>query len=354
MSEEKKTKKNRYSAAVSSKFDSTSSKKHNRSIINIYEEFLTRVGLEKNPRHVIRDIFYISTILSFLSILSLYIYGYIYGVDLIGFTPIIFIIAIFVAVISFILANLLFLGFLEIRLYNRTKQIEEYLPDFLQLASVNISAGMPLDRALWFSVRSKFGILADEMEEIAKETVAGKDLSQALVDLSEKYDSSILKETVNLINEGMRSGGEMSELLNKISENIYETRLMKKEISASVMTYAIFIGVGSVVAAPMLLALSTQLLTIVTEITADLDFDDGGQGFETFSFDTDGINIGDFQIFSIIIIIITAFFSGAIVSVIRKGNIKGGIKIIPLFILTALGIYFLGLTIFDFVMGDIV
>ena len=41
------------------------------------------------------------------------------------------------------------------------------LADFLGLTSSNISAGMPIDRALWFAVRPKFGILAREIEEVA-------------------------------------------------------------------------------------------------------------------------------------------------------------------------------------------
>ncbi len=40
----------------------------------------------------------------------------------------------------------------------------------------------------------------------------------------------------------MESGGEIGELLNKIAINIQETRIRKKEMAASVMTYAIFIG----------------------------------------------------------------------------------------------------------------
>jgi len=67
--------------------------------------------------------------------------------------------------------------FLDLRIYRLTRQLEEVLPDFLQLASANISAGMPIDRALWFAVRPNFGVLAKEIEEVAKTTLTGEELA---------------------------------------------------------------------------------------------------------------------------------------------------------------------------------
>ena len=349
-----KENKKKVSHSIQTKFDPKKNFAKKRNIIKIYEDFLTRVGLEKNPRDVNKQIIYVSLgILGFVFFLSI-ISGLFSGYDLVGFIPIAFLFSLSVAVVSFIAIHISFLVFLDLRIFKRTKEIEEHLPDFLQLTSVNISAGLPVDRALWYSVRSKFGTLAREIEVIAKETVTGKDLDVALSEFASKYDSNALKETVNLINEGIRSGGELSELLNSISENIYETRLMKKEIAASVMTYAIFIGVGSVIAAPLLLALSTQLLHIVETITSDMAFDSGAGGFQTFSFSTDGISIDDFRYFSVIMVSMTAFFSAAIVNVIRKGNIKDGFKLIPFFILVGLGVYFFSSLLFEMLLGGLV
>ena len=76
--------------------------------------------------------------------------------------------------------------YLDIRIYQRVRELEEVLPDFLQLASANISAGMPIDRALWFAVRPNFGVLAKEIEEIAKATLAGEELNESLTHFTEK------------------------------------------------------------------------------------------------------------------------------------------------------------------------
>jgi hypothetical protein len=58
---------------------------------------------------------------------------------------------------------------------------------------------------------------------------------------------------MNLLIEGMRAGGEIGYLLNQISSNMQDMKLMKKEISSSVTTYVIFITAAAIVGAPLLL-----------------------------------------------------------------------------------------------------
>ncbi len=207
----------------------------------------------------------------------------------------------------YLLSMLCIFWFFDLRMYQHVKQIEEALPDFLQLASANISAGMTVDRALWYAVRPKFGILAVEMESVAKATIAGEELEKALVTLGSKYDSRVLKETINLIVEGISSGGQMAELLNKLSGNIKETQLMKKEISASVTTYAIFIGIATVIAAPILFALSTELLTIIKKIFSSIHIDNsvGASSLFSFNFSGESIAISTFKNFAILVLIIS-------------------------------------------------
>ena len=99
---------------------------------------------------------------------------------------------------------------ITVRNVKRKKEVEEVLPDYLQLVSANLNAGMPIDQALWYAVRERFGILNEEIEIIARKTLSGEDLEQALVEFSEKYDSEILKKSIVLLIEGLKAGGELS------------------------------------------------------------------------------------------------------------------------------------------------
>ncbi len=244
--------------------------------------------------------------------------------------------------------------YLDLRIFNRTKELEEVLPDFLQLASANISAGMPIDRALWFAVRPNFGVLAKEIEEVAKATLAGEELSASLLSFTERYDSVTLKRSINILLEGLAAGGEIADLLNKIALDIQETRILKKEMSANVATYAIFITFASIVMAPILFALATELLTIIVRITSTLDLSSSGSSFFTINMKTSESMIVNFKWFSVMMLAVSALMSASIVSVIRKGRLKEGIRNLPIFIAVSLVLYFLSVSALHAMLGSLV
>lgn len=336
-----------------SKFASKKKETKRKAPKEIYDEYLEIIGWELKGKTLHGYIIRFSSAVA----ITLFVFTSLYSLYLGSFFENYLFFAMSLVFVSFtgtyILATLAISIYFDLKIRKRTKEIEDALPDFLQITSSNISAGMPIDRALWFAVRPKFGALAQEMETIAKSVIAGEDLQTGLRELSKKYDSQVLKETMSLIIEGVNSGGELGDLLNKISENISENKILKKEISANVATYAIFIGAASVFAAPLLLALSTQLLRVIKSITSEIEIDNTGGGFFSFDLGESGINIVDFEIFSVIMLTITAFFSAAIISAIRNGSVKDGFKLIPLFIVISLTIYAISNIGFEYLMGGI-
>lgn len=244
---------------------------------------------------------------------------------------------------------------LDLKIFKRRVGIEEVLPDYLQLTSANIRAGMPIDKALWYAVRPRFGVLANEIEMVAKETMSGEELDTALMRFADKYDSLVLKRSINLLIESYKAGGEIGELLNKISDNIKENQLMKKEMSANVTTYAIFIGFATVAAAPILFALSGQFLRVISSIISGLDLQNmksSGMGF-SFSFTNTGISQADFRIFAIASLVVTSFFSASIVATIKKGDVKSGLNYFPAFLIITLGLYFAASIAFSYLLSSL-
>ncbi len=229
---------------------------------------------------------------------------------------------------------------LDLKITQRRKEIELVFPDYLQLAAANLAAGMTIDRALWSAVRPRFGVLAKEMEDVAKKTMTGRDLERSLQEFSHKYDSLVIKRSIDLICEGTRSGGRMADILSKIAVNIQENTILQKEMSANVTTYVIFISFASVLASPFLFGLSTQLLAVIQQIAGTLSSNSGGGSSSVgLSISSDAINMGDFRMFSIIVLAITSIMSACIVAVIRKGNVKDGLKSIPIYFLISLLLY---------------
>ncbi|MFH1211915.1 MAG: type II secretion system F family protein [Candidatus Woesearchaeota archaeon] len=239
---------------------------------------------------------------------------------------------------------------IEVKIYRRTREIESVLPDFLQLAAANMNAGMNIENALWSSVKPKFGILSKEIENVAKKTISGESIEDSLAEFASRYDSEILKQTVSLLAEGIRAGGKIAALLEKIAANIHETRLLKKEMAANVATYTMFITFAVLIASPFLFALSTQLLSIVKTLMSGMDFS-SASSFINIMPNAGGISIAAFKTFSIIVMLVSGFFSGAIVSVIKNGSVKGGVKTIAVHMIIAVCVYLIANSLLGALLG---
>ncbi|MDD9952783.1 MAG: type II secretion system F family protein [Candidatus Woesearchaeota archaeon] len=316
------------------------------------QEYLFKAGYDIQAEQVRKGAFYAVLVIFSLATLYVLLKASAWGAG--ALDTLVFILGlwtvVFLGVLLVVWGSVFF--FLDYRIHNRTKQLEDVLPDFLQLASANIAAGMPVDRALWYSIRPNFGVLAKEMEEVAKATMAGEDLEQSLIAFTDKYESNTLKRSVSILIEGMHSGGQMADLLNKIALNIDELKIMKKEMAANVTTYAIFIMFAAVAVSPFLFALATQLLVIISDITSTLDLSATGS---LFSFSSpDPALIGNFRTFSILSLLFSTSFAGAIVSVIRKGTVLESVKAMPVYAIIAITIYFFSSSMLSGVFSGIV
>ena len=319
-------------------------KKKNKLLIPVHKRlkfYIEKAGIQIPPELFLRYILFICCILSIISSVYFLIKLSPQLVSNILYYILPFIIIfIFSFPVAFFLCWLVLYFYLDMRIYQRRQAIEEVLADFLQLTSANVRAGMTIDKALWFAVKPRFGVLAKEIETVAKETMSGTSLEHALMRFSDKYDSILLKRSIMLLIEGLTSGGEVGDLLNRIASNIQETRLLRKEMAASVTTYAIFITFSTIAAAPFLFALSEQLLAVTTKILASVNISQSvGSGIK-FS-NKVGVTAGDFKLFVIISLTMTSMFSGMIIATIRKGDIKSGFKNIPFFIAATLTLFFI-------------
>jgi pilus assembly protein TadC len=298
------------------------------------EKHMQKAGLYISKYKLFGKLFDVSLIINLLiSVFLIYFFSTHYGYPLIYVIMVTLLLWLIVFFWLLLIVYLLFYLFLDVKIFQRRMDIEEVLPDFLQLTSANVRAGMPIDKALWFAVRPRFGVLSKEIETVAKEVMSGEELNDALQRFSDKYNSDLVKRSVNLMIEGIEAGGEVGDLLNKISSDIQEARIMRKEMTADVMTYVIFISFAAIVAAPLLMALSYNLLSVITMIMGKVTVTGASAAGANMPIQISKVSVqpSDFKIFAIVILTITAFFSAMIVAIIQKGNVAQGFKYIPAF-----------------------
>ena len=306
------------------------------------KNYIGRAGFEVNLKRLKRIFFNIAIVINLIfSALLIYYFSVTYGIEWGTVVASIFVLWVLIFVLLIIALWMMFYIAVDLKIFKRKVDIEEVLPDFLQLTASNINAGMTIDRALWYAVRPRFGVLAKEIETVAKETMSGVDLKLALEKFASRYDSAILKRSVSMINEGVEAGGSIGDLLNRVSLDIQQQKAMFKEMSANVTTYVIFIVFATVVAAPFLFALSGILIQVVESLGSSLGGATSGAQSAGISISFSGVGVAqtDFKIFAIVSLMITSFFSAIMVATIKKGNVKAGVKYIPIFAIISLVLY---------------
>ncbi len=248
---------------------------------------------------------------------------------------------------SAVLAALVALAYfyLDLSIYSRTKKMEAVLPDFLRLVSENLKGGMPFEKSLWSAIKPEFGILGQEVRLAAKKVMTGTDVDAAIIEFTSKYNSPMLRRSFDLIMEGMKGGGRTADVIDKVIETIEDTKEMKADMSATNLSYIIFVSIIVVFVAPGLFTLSFQFLTIlqglgerigdtggqVTTVATSLPIKFGGVSFEP----------ENFRQFSQYALMVISTFAGMIISLISRGSIKGGVKFIPFLFFSSQIVYFI-------------
>ena len=316
--------------------------------------YLEKAGLGINPELLSKNLFNVCVFVNLvISAFLIYHFSITLGISWMTILFSITALWILVFIVTLFILWILFYIVVDLRIFKRKVSIEDVLPDYLQLTASNIKAGMTIDRALWYAVRPRFGVLANEIEAVAKETMRGEDLKAALLKFADKYDSMLLKRSINLLIEGIEAGGEIGDLLNKIAINIQENKIMQKEMAASVTTYVIFISFATIAAAPVLFALAGVLIKVITNLGASLGGTTGSASSAGFalSFSGTGIKYSDFKIFAIVSLIITSFFSAVIIATIKKGSAKLGLKFIPIFIIITTTLFLIADKVLEKLLG---
>ncbi|HYD03586.1 MAG TPA: type II secretion system F family protein [Alphaproteobacteria bacterium] len=239
---------------------------------------------------------------------------------------------------------------LNIKIYQRTKEIEFILPDYLQVVSANLKGGLSFEKAMWAAIKPEFGIIAKEITMVYKKVMTGNDLNEALEEFMEKYESPIMRRSFDLIIGEVESGGEIAIIVDKVVENIRKTKSLKEEMSASTLTYMIFIAAIVIIIAPGLFALSFYLLQIMIGFSSQLS--NLGPNMP-ISFSGDSMNPADYKIFSVTAILMVSLFSALIMSLIEKGDIRGGLKYIPAFMISSIIFYYIFIAAFGYFFGGI-
>jgi len=227
---------------------------------------------------------------------------------------------------------------------SRKTKLQSMLPDYFQITSANLRSGISLDRAMLLAARPEFGFFSDDIKNMSRKVFGGETLDEALQELSSMYTSETFKHAIRMILEAQRYGGAMADLLEQLSKDIRMELLVQKEIAGQLFMYSIFIAFVGLIAAPVLYALTSQMIVVTNKVwNGILASNPGGLPTTGISFlrpSPPHITSNTYDIFAIIAVMIITGFASLIMSSISSGSTVKGMRLLPVFIIIGIAIFF--------------
>jgi hypothetical protein len=322
----------------------------NRYRVKVREMFL-KAGYNEIPYAILGKLF----IATFVVSLFWCVY-FIWATKLMTEYGVLFAMAVFVLAFVVMEAVIFFVGtlimwlYLEITTFNRTQVIEANLPLFLREFSTNLKAGREFVDALEDSLTPELGPLNDDISMLVVQIRSGKMVPKVLKEYSMRYDSFIINETFEIILDSYQGGGGLSEIIDRIADNLEVIQYLKRNAIASVSNYVIFTSIVSLFIAPLLFALSFNLLSLIQQLLGRVVASGTGANLP-FNLTALDISFGDFSLFSRFAVAIISGSAATIIGLIRTGKLKGAAVMIVLFVLISLIVYEVSLALLTHVFA---
>ncbi len=231
---------------------------------------------------------------------------------------------------------------------SRGKFVEFVLPDALQLVASNMKSGLTTEKALFVAGRPEFGPLQIELRNASKRISSGEKVEVALVGISERINSQVLEKTIWLISEGIKSGGQISDLLFRLSEDLKSEQAVQEEIKANIWIYILLILFASIFGSPLLFGVSANIVQLVSnqvstapKISTAAISGAGGGFVSSFATGERNLPTADFiLLFSVATIVASSFFASLAIGIINSGKESAGLRYVVPVTVAALLVYF--------------
>ncbi len=223
----------------------------------------------------------------------------------------------------------------------KIRKMEDNFPDVISLMASNLKSGMTIDKSFLLSARKEFAPLDKEILKTGKDIATGNTVISALKSMNDRIGSEKISKVVMLIISGLKSGGNISDLLEETSSNMREKEFVEKRAASNVLMYVIFIFFAIGAGAPALFALSSVLVEVIINIASQLPPTTGTSQFSSIvSFNKIGITPQFIIYFAVFFLITTDLISSLIIGTINKGESKTGLKYFLPLLIFSLGLFF--------------
>jgi pilus assembly protein TadC len=219
-------------------------------------------------------------------------------------------------IVGFVVMAVLMVMIPRMQADKRKGQIEDSLPDALHHMSVAIKTGLVLESVIAEISEAEYGALSEEFAQVILEIKRGRPLREAFQNFAVRSGSKDIVRAINLLLEGMESGGPISDVLEEVSEDMRSTKEVKQERKTFTSQQISFLAMASLMAGPFVMGVVGALPQIMEAAMAGA----GGEGAMDMA-----------EIYQVVdaltaYVILQAIASAIMMGVIMFGEFKAGFK----------------------------
>jgi archaeal flagellar protein FlaJ len=225
-------------------------------------------------------------------------------------------------------------GFYSTHEYNRVRDIESRLPDFLRDVAEGGRFGMTLADSIKVSSRGRYGKLTPEIQRMAAQIDWGVPATEAIKLFMDRVDTPLIKRMTSIIIKANDAGGNVADVLEMVAHDARETLLNRAERSVSMSTYTVVIYVAFAVFLATIFILNSTFLPQMVKAGASINTDASDVGNVPILVKDEVIP--EIQLIFVISVVIHAFGDGILAGVLQDGRIANGFR--HSFIMLAIGL----------------
>ena len=201
--------------------------------------------------------------------------------------------------------------------YVRVKAIELFLSDFLRDVAESNRSGMPLEKSIAAAAEGNYGPLTDEMKIVSSQISWGISFDEALLKFSKRIKSKLVQQTVLIVVESYRSGGDIAGILETVSADIRSLKDIEAKRRSDLQVYVISTYFIFFLFLAIILVLSKSFVPATPQLNTVAQLVGGTPS---------KVSEDDFKTFFFHLSLIEAFFAGLVSGQMGEGSITAGFK----------------------------
>jgi hypothetical protein len=160
-----------------------------------------------------------------------------------------------------------------------------------------------------------------------------------MLSMNSKMNSRLFFKTTNLIVEGINSGGNLSNLIDNVVEDMREMALLRREIKAGVTMYALILIIATCIGAPALFGVALYEVETLQSFVSIIPANEGNT-YTGLGVSSNSVDLNMLKIIIIISLIVNNVFGALMIGLLENEKAKEGVKLIPVFLIITLSIFF--------------